>query len=103
MIQFARLAGKSWDQINREIKVGKLLTSSMGNRGQRIPDWQLDPLKQRLAHAELTRSKCVDSWRLYQLLLQPRDSLGGRSAIEGVSLANLHEVVQMIGGDLARD
>lgn len=103
VIQFARLAGKSRDQINREIKAGKLLTLSMGNRGQRIPDWQLDPLKQRLVRAVLMRSEGVDSWRIHQLLLQPRGSLGGRSAIEGVSLANLHELVQMVSSDLARD
>ncbi|WAG81546.1 integrase arm-type DNA-binding domain-containing protein [Metapseudomonas furukawaii] len=103
VVQFARLAGKSRDQINREIKAGKLLTLSMGNRGQRIPDWQLDPLKQRLVHAVLMRPEGVDSWRLYPLLLQSRGPLGGRSALEGVSLANFHEVVQMISGDLARD
>src|SRR5699024_10899946 len=43
---FAKLAGKSKDQINRELKAGKLLSISLGNRGQRIPDWQLVPLKQ---------------------------------------------------------
>ncbi|WP_137822539.1 integrase arm-type DNA-binding domain-containing protein [Pseudomonas sp. D(2018)] len=101
--QFARLAGKSRDQINRQIKAGKLLALSMGNRGQRIPDWQLDPLKQRMVQAVLMGSESVDSWSLYQLLMQPRGSLGGRSAIEGVSLANLHEIVQMISGDLAWD
>lgn len=103
VVQFARLAGKSRDQINREIKAGKLLALSVGNRGQRIPDWQLDPLKQRLVHAVLVRSEGVDSWQLHQMLLQPRVSLDGRAAIEGVSLANLHEVVQMVSSDLARD
>ncbi|MDT4852116.1 hypothetical protein FQZ97_863360 [compost metagenome] len=103
VVQFARLAGKSRDQINREIKAGKLLTLSMGTRGQRIPDWQLDPLKQGLVQAVLMRAEVVDSWRLYELLLQPRGSLEGRSAIESVSLANIHEVVQMVSSDLARD
>lgn len=103
VVQFARLAGKSGDQINREIKAGRLLTLHMGNRGQRIPDWQLDPLKQRLVHAVLARSDSVDSWRLYRLLLRSRGSPEGRSAIEGVSLANFHEVVQMISGDFDRD
>lgn len=60
-VKFARLAGKSRDQINREIKAGKLLTLSMGNRGQRVPDWQLDPLKQRLVHAVLMRPEGVES------------------------------------------
>jgi hypothetical protein len=37
--RFAKLAGKSRDQIHREIWAGKLLTLKIGNRGQRIPDW----------------------------------------------------------------
>ncbi|MEN1627472.1 integrase, partial [Pseudomonas aeruginosa] len=46
---FGKLAGKSKDQINRELKAGKLLSISLGNRGQRVPDWQLVPLKHKLA------------------------------------------------------
>lgn len=48
--QFAKLAGKSRDQINREIKAGKLLTLNIGNRWQHIPDWQLEPIKHRLVY-----------------------------------------------------
>lgn len=49
--------GKSRDQINRENKAGKLLTLSMGSRGQRIPEWQLDPLKNELVQAVLEQVK----------------------------------------------
>ncbi|MCK2094537.1 tyrosine-type recombinase/integrase [Thauera aromatica] len=98
--QFARLAGKSRDQINREIKAGKLLTLSMGNRGQRIPEWQLDPLKSKLVQAVLQQVKDVDSWQLYRSLLQSREALSGQSAIDVISLTNLHEVARMVGGDL---
>lgn len=101
VIQFARLAGKSRDQINREIKAGKLLTLCMGNRGLRIPDWQLDPLKQELVHAVQKKVKDVDSWQLYWVLLQPRETLEGRSAIEAVSSSNLHEIIQMVSRDHA--
>ena len=80
---------------------GKLLTLSMGNRGQRVPDWQLDPLKQELVHAVLQRVKDVGSWQLYRMLVQPREMLGGRSAIEAVSSTNLHEITQMAVRDLA--
>jgi integrase len=66
VVQFARLAGKSRDQINREIKAGKLLTISMGNRGQRIPEWQLDPLKHKLAQVLMNRCPHADSWDLYR-------------------------------------
>ncbi|PAU86603.1 integrase [Pseudomonas sp. WN033] len=96
VIQFARLAGKSRDQINREIKAGKLLTLSMGNRGQRIPDWQLDPLKQRLVSTLLGQTSKVASWQLYRALLQPRELLQGCSAVEAVSEANLQEVVKIV-------
>lgn len=103
VVQFARLAGKSRDQINREIKVGKLLTLNMGNRGQRIPDWQLDPLKHALVHTVQQQVKDVDSWQLYRVLLQPRDMLEGCSAIETVSSGNLHEIAQMVICGLVKD
>jgi integrase len=99
VVQFARLAGKSRDQINREIKAGKLLTLSMGNRGQRIPEWQLDPLKQRFVQSTMERMEGVDSWQLYRALLQHRESLGG-SAIEMVSVANLQEAMTVVYYDL---
>ncbi|MFJ5483588.1 tyrosine-type recombinase/integrase [Pectobacterium actinidiae] len=95
VVQFAKLAGKSKDQVNREIKAGKLLTINLGNRGQRIPEWQLDPLKQRLVESVMKRTMGTDSWQLYRELLQPRESLGG-SAIEMVSTANLHEVTELL-------
>jgi hypothetical protein len=44
---FAKLAGKSRHQINRDIHGHRLLSLNMGNRGQRIPDWQLDPVRQQ--------------------------------------------------------
>lgn len=100
VVQFAKLAGKSKDQINREIKAGKLLALGMGNRGQRIPDWQLDPLKQALVHTVLQQVKDVDSWQLYRVLLQPYEALGGRSFIEAVSEENLQEIFKKIVGDL---
>lgn len=99
VVQFAKLAGKSKDQVNREIKAGKLLTISLGNRGQRIPEWQLDPLKQRLAQSVMKRLDCMGSWQLYRALMQSRESLGG-SAIELVSAANLNEVIAVVCCDL---
>jgi len=47
LLVFARLAGKSRDQINRDIKARRLLLLSQGNRGQRIPYWQLDPWRHK--------------------------------------------------------
>ncbi|VFR24053.1 Mobile element protein [plant metagenome] len=99
VVQFAKLAGKSRDQINREIKAGKLLTLSMGNRGQRVPEWQLDPLKQRLTQSVMSRTEGMDPWQLYRALMQPRESLGG-SAIERVTAASLHEAIAAVCYDL---
>lgn len=68
----------------------------MGNRGQRIPDWQLHPLKHKLVHAILRQTKGVDVWRLYRALLQPLDMLRGRPAMEAVTAANFHETVMAV-------
>ena len=95
VVQFARLAGKSRDQINREIKAGKLLTLSIGNRGQRIPEWQLDPVKARLVQGVIKRLSCVDSWQLYRELMQHDRSLEG-SAVKKVSAANLNKITELL-------
>ena len=93
---FAKLAGKSKDQINRELKAGKLLSISLGNRGQRIPDWQLVPLKQKLAQVLLNQSPGTDSWTLYHLLTKPHAELADRAAIDTVTPSNLGRVLQAI-------
>ncbi|MFW7348463.1 MAG: tyrosine-type recombinase/integrase [Pigmentiphaga sp.] len=96
VVQYARLAGKSRDQVNREIKAGKLLTLSMGNRGQRIPEWQLDPLKQRLVQTLMQRMEGVDPWQLYRELKVPRPALEGRTAVDAASPANFHEITELL-------
>ncbi|MBV2205649.1 MAG: integrase arm-type DNA-binding domain-containing protein [Pseudomonas sp.] len=97
VVQFARLAGKSRDQINREIKAGKLLTLNVGNRGQRIPEWQLDPYKHELTRLLMIKlSGKVDSWRLHRALVQPQEQLEGRSPINAVVADNVHEMVRVV-------
>jgi len=93
---FAKLAGKSKDQINRELKAGKLLSISLGNRGQRIPDWQLVPLKQKLVQALLKQCPDSDSWKLYRLLTTPHPGLADRAAIDIVTPVNLDGVLRAI-------
>lgn len=93
---FAKLVGKSRAQITREIQRGKLLALSLGNRGYRIPDWQLDAMKERLTHEVLARSTSKDAWRVYQALTQPLDELNGSSAIEVVEGANLIRIVELV-------
>jgi len=96
VIQFAKLAGKSRDQINREIKAGKLLTLSMGNRGQRIPDWQLDPIKSQLTNALMKKAHGFDVWDLYRALIQTSEKLNKRSPVDAVTTENLEEVVAVV-------
>jgi integrase len=88
---FAKLTGKSRHQINREIQSGRLLSLNLGNRGQRIPDWQLDPVRQQLIHTILERAEGVDRWTLYRTLSEPIDRLQGRAPVEAVTLQNLQE------------
>ncbi|SFV01679.1 hypothetical protein SAMN04489707_10821 [Paenacidovorax caeni] len=96
---FGKLAGKSKDQINRELKAGKLLSISLGNRGQRVPDWQLVPLKHKLAQVLMRQSPHADSWELYRMLARPHPDLGDRAAIDIVTPSNLGMVVQVIAGN----
>lgn len=93
---FAKLAGKSKDQINRELKAGKLLAISLGNRGQRIPDWQLVPLKQKLVQVLLKQCPDTDPWALYHLLTKPHVELADRAAIDTVTPSNLGRVLRAI-------
>lgn len=96
---FGKLAGKSKDQINRELKAGKLLSISLGNRGQRVPDWQLVPLKHKLAQVLMNQCPRADSWELYRMLTRPHPDLGDRAAIDLVTPSNLGTVVQVLAGD----
>ena len=96
---FGKLAGKSKDQINRELKAGKLLSISLGNRGQRVPDWQLVPLKHKLAQVLMNQYPHADSWDLYRMLTQPHPDLGDRTAIDAVTPTNVPAIIQVLMGD----
>lgn len=69
----------------------------MGHRGQRVPDWQLDPLKRRLVQSVLKQvPRGIDTWHIYHALLHTYDELGPRPAIEAVRPANLHLAVRIV-------
>jgi hypothetical protein len=68
----------------------------VGRRGQRLPDWQLDPLKLKLTREALNRAASVDSWTLYRALSSPNDSLGDRSPIETVTPGNFEQLVEVV-------
>jgi len=96
LLVFARLAGKSRDQINRDIKARRLLSLNLGNRGQRIPDWQLDPLRHKLVLAVLMRSPDANAWRLYGALCKPHERLKGRSPIDVLTPENFDVTVRIV-------
>ena len=96
LLVFARLAGKSRDQVNRDIKARRLLSLSLGNRGQRIPDWQLDPLRHKLVLTVLKRFPDVDAWRLYRTLCESHKRLKGRPPIDALTTDNFNEVARIV-------
>lgn len=94
--RFAKLAGKSRDQIHREIGAGKLQALKIGNRGQRIPDWQLDPIKNQLTMALKNKIPSFDAYRLYRVLTQKCELLDGRSLVDVVTADNFDEVITVM-------
>ncbi|HCM5829491.1 integrase arm-type DNA-binding domain-containing protein [Klebsiella pneumoniae] len=96
VVQFAKLAGKSKDQINREIKAGKLLTISLGNRGQRVPEWQLVPMKLKLTQAMMKHLTHTEGWDVYRLLTTLQSELDDCAAIDIVTPVNMTEVIHVL-------
>ncbi|MDO4682929.1 MAG: integrase [Lautropia sp.] len=93
---FARLANKSRQQIYKDILARRLLALSVGPRGQRLPDWQLDPVKQQLTETVLQRCEAVDNWTLYRAMSEPLESLGGRSPVDAVTQASIEQMAATV-------
>jgi len=96
---YARLAGKSRDQINRDIKARRILSLSLGNRGQRIPDWQLDPLKHKLVLAIFDALPSMEAWSVHRLLSEPHAKLRGNSPHRVVTPENFDELLKILTGE----
>ncbi len=94
--EYAKMAGKSRRWISYEIKAGNLLALNLGNRGQRVPDWHLDPVKHALIQAVLKLTQGSDPWQIYHALLQPRAMLRGRSALESATATNLDKLIMAV-------
>ncbi|MFU5616619.1 tyrosine-type recombinase/integrase [Pseudomonas aeruginosa] len=94
--EYAKMAGKSRRWISYEIKAGNLLALNLGNRGQRVPDWHLDPVKHALIQAVLKLNRGADPWQIYRALLQSRATLRGRSALESVTATNLDKLIMAV-------
>ncbi|QNM96693.1 tyrosine-type recombinase/integrase [Chitinimonas koreensis] len=96
VVEYAKMAGKSRRWISYEIKAGNLLAISVGNRGQRVPDWHLDPVKHALIQAVLKLSRGTDPWVIYHALTVPRPELRERSALEVVTHRNLDQIMMTV-------
>lgn len=96
LAEFAKLAHKSRQQIYKDIAAGRLLALSVGVRGQRLPDWQMDPTLLRLTQAVLAKADDVDAWTLFHTLSEPMDGLQGRSPLKAVRRGNLASVVKAV-------
>ncbi len=95
--EYAKLVGKSRRWITYEIQAGNLLSIHMGNRGQRVPDWQLDPIKHKLIQAILKQvPRSLNTWHIYHALLRSYDALGKLPAIEAVGPTNLHLAARLV-------
>ena len=94
--EFARLANKVRQQIYKDIEAGRLLALNVGPRGQKLPDWQLDPVKQRLTQTVLQGAPGVDAWTLYRALSEPLEGLAGRSPVEAVTAGSEESVATAV-------
>jgi hypothetical protein len=97
---FSLLAGKSRQQIYKDVEMRRLLALSIGARGQRIPDWQLDVTRKNLTQALLEKAREVDEWTLYYALSEPTEALSGRSPLDAVTPGNMGKVLSVILGQL---
>lgn len=93
---FVRLAGKSRQQIYKDIEARRLLALNVGRRGQRLPDWQLDPTKQRLTQIVLQQAGTVDNWTLYHALSEPLEELDGKSPIDTVDAESIDDIAKAV-------
>ena len=96
LAEFAKLAHKSRQQIYKDIVAKRLLALSVGVRGQRLPDWQLDPTRLKLTQEVLAQAHDVDAWTLFHSLCEPLAGLRGRSPLNTVRPGNLAGVVKAV-------
>ncbi|AZD84290.1 Integrase [Pseudomonas chlororaphis subsp. aureofaciens] len=93
---YAKMAGKSRRWISHEVREGKLLALSMGNKGQRIPIWHLDPVKHQLINMVMRNEPGRNAWQIHEALSMPQEELNGRCAIDAVNYRNLQNTVHLV-------
>ena len=97
---FARLAGKSRQQVYKDIQARRLLALRLGDRLQRLPDWQLDPLALALTRELLARAPTLDPWTLYLALTHPLEALGGHTPLAALRPGQLAHVADAVSASL---
>jgi hypothetical protein len=100
LARFAKLANKSRQQVYNDVAAKRLLSISIGSRGQRIPDWQLDGAALDLTQKLLAKAEGVDEWTLFHAMTSPMESLRGKSAVEAANKSNLDKVLSAVLNDL---
>ena len=96
VLEFAKLADKSRQQIYKDIDVRRLLALNVGPRGQKLPDWQLDPVKRQLTQAVLQKAEGVDHWTVYYALSEPLEGLSGCSPVNAVTAGSINDVARAV-------
>ncbi len=96
LAEFAKLADKSRQQIYKDIDARRLLALNVGPRGQKLPDWQLDPVKQQLTQAVLQEVEGIDNWTIYRALSEPLEGLGRRSPVDAVTAGSIDDVARAV-------
>ena len=94
--EFAKLADKSRQQIYKDILARRLLALNVGPRGQKPPDWQLDPVKQQLTQTVLQEVEGIDHWTIYRAPSEPLEGLGGRSPVDAVTHGTIDDVAEAV-------
>ncbi len=96
LAEFAKLADKSRQQIHKDILARRLLALNVGRRGQKLPDWQLDPVKQQLTQTVLQEVESIDNWTIYRALSEPLEGLSGRSPVDAVTPRSIDDVTRAV-------
>jgi hypothetical protein len=98
--RYAALAGKSRQQLYREISARKLLALSMRPRDTRVPDWQLVPAALALTRTVLQQATDVDPWTIYWALSSRDEGFDGKTAVAAVRPLTVKAVADLVCGRL---
>jgi hypothetical protein len=94
--RFALLAGKSRQQIYKDIADRKLLAIDVGVRGKRLPEWQLQDAPRVLTQTVLRLAPTVDEWTVYSALSEPGAVFHGTTAVARVTPASVEKTAARV-------